>query len=238
MSEEAETHSDPLDYPPYSLDNLVNIIYNKIFNKKYNNTMLSNDTEPNIKNKIKKILTNSRFSDVNEDDHVLYDNFKKFLEKMKVSFVVDFEKMIFVEIELHDTIGLYTPSESSGDRCNALNRFYTVITNVVQYINGNNQMGFLNDAGIVNYRNSGYSISNEKKFNFQARIKNSGSSFKKSYRACNNGMPIPLEGGSKSRRTRRRKHNRKTHNKRVSKTHKRRRHSRSVRKHKKHTSRR
>jgi outer membrane murein-binding lipoprotein Lpp len=53
-------------------------------------------------------------------------------------------------------------------------------------------------------------------------------------------------GGSKSRRTRRRKHNRKTHHKRarkthhkrVSKTYKRRRHSRAVRKHKKHTSRR
>jgi hypothetical protein len=46
------------------------------------------------------------------------------------------------------------------------------------------------------------------------------------------------QGGAKSRRIRRRKHNRKTHHKHVSKTHKRRRHSRSVRKHKKHTSRR
>jgi hypothetical protein len=49
---------------------------------------------------------------------------------------------------------------------------------------------------------------------------------------------IAGRGGSKSRRIRRRKHNRKTHHKRVSKTYKRRRHSRSVRKHKKHTSRR
>jgi hypothetical protein len=52
-------------------------------------------------------------------------------------------------------------------------------------------------------------------------------------------------GGSKSRRIRRRKHNRKTHHKharkthhkRASKTYKRRRHSRAVRKHKKHTRR-
>jgi hypothetical protein len=51
-------------------------------------------------------------------------------------------------------------------------------------------------------------------------------------------LPELKRGGSKSRRIRRRKHNRKTHHKRASKTHKRRRHSRSVRKHKKHTSRR
>ena len=44
-------------------------------------------------------------------------------------------------------------------------------------------------------------------------------------------------GGSKSRRTRRRKHNHKTHHKRASKSHKRRRHSRVARKHKKHTRR-
>ena len=45
------------------------------------------------------------------------------------------------------------------------------------------------------------------------------------------------QGGSKSRRIRRRKHARKTHHKRASKSHKRRRHSRLVRKHKKHTRR-
>lgn len=62
-------------------------------------------------------------------------------------------------------------------------------------------------------------------------------------------FPLPKDtsfsGGSKSRRIRRRKHNRKTHrkharkthHKRVSKSHKRRRHSRLVRKHKKHTRR-
>ena len=55
-----------------------------------------------------------------------------------------------------------------------------------------------------------------------------------------------FSGGSKSRRTRRRKHSRKshhkharkTHHKRAPKSHKRKRHSRAARKHKKHTSRR
>ena len=48
---------------------------------------------------------------------------------------------------------------------------------------------------------------------------------------------VAAQGGSKSRRIRRRKHARKTHHKRASKSHKRRRHSRVARKHKKHTRR-
>ena len=50
------------------------------------------------------------------------------------------------------------------------------------------------------------------------------------------GIPVVTGGGSKSRRIRRRKHNRETRHKHASKSHKHRRHLRAARKHKKHTS--
>jgi hypothetical protein len=176
----------------------------------------------------------------------LYDNLKKFLEKMKVSFVVDkdHKNMIYCEFDLDDTIGSLMRRESSGARCDALNIFYNLIKNLVLYINNNSQKGCLTN-GTIEYTDIGYSTSRQKIFNFQARIKTSSTDFQKSYKACNSDTTLSI-GGSKSRRTRRRKHSRKshhkharkTHHKRAPKSHKRKRHSRAARKHKKHTSRR
>lgn len=196
-----------------------------------------------FKTKIDEILRDSLFSATTQiSDKKMYDNFVAFLQKMNVTLAIQ-GNTAYCQIELHDTIGRYIKSESKGDRCNALKKFVDVIQKIVKYINENNSNTVIIRNGLQNYNSS----LQDKIFNFPAKIENSGSGIKESYKACNNGSSMPmLIGGSKSRRIRRRKHNRKTHHKharkthhkRASKTHKRRRHSRSVRKHKKHTSRR
>lgn len=130
----------------------------------------------------------------------IYNNFLKFVNKMVVAFVIDLPNEPYCMIELHDTIGKYTPSESTGSRCNALRYFH----NVIQWI-----VGYINDDRSRN--------TSDKKFNYPAKIK-LGSSFVKSLGSCNNAS-LTTTGGSKSRRTHRRKHNRKTQRKHARKTH-------------------
>jgi hypothetical protein len=192
--------------------------------------------------KIDEILLNNNITQHTQmASYKMYNNFIEFLKKMNVRLVVK-DINAYCQIELHDTIGLFTLSESKGDRCNALNKFVNVIGQIVKYINSNSGSGRLLKNGNIEHVNS--SMSNTL-FNFPAKFENIGSGFKESYKACNSGTTLSI-GGSKSRRTRRRKHNRKTHHKQARKTHhkrapkshKRKRHSRAARKHKKHTSRR
>lgn len=168
----------------------------------------------------------------------LYKNFGEFLGKMIVRIVAEpgEQPTAYCQIERHDTIGRFTKSESKGDRCDALNKFSKVMEWVVNYINENNSGGKILDA------NSSWS---NKLFNYPARFENTGSGIQESYKACNKNAHLPNAGGSKSRRTRRRKHrhNRKTHHKHARKTHHKRAHhsrsrSRAARKHKKYSRRR
>ena len=162
----------------------------------------------------------------------LYKNFGKFLGKMIVRIVArpGVQGTAYCQIERHDTIGRFTKSESEGDRCDALKKFTEVMEWVVNYIKNNNSGGNISEA------NNRFS---KMLFNYPAEFENTGSGIQESYKACNKGDPLPYTGGSKSRRTRRRKHSRKSHHKHARKTHhKRKHHSRAARKHKKYSRRR
>lgn len=191
-----------------------------------------------FKTKINEILWGNSFTATTKTVYSkMYNNFVAFIEKMNVKLAIDGNKA-YCQIELHDTIGRYIKSESKGDRCNALTAFVDVIKKIVKYINDNN-----NNTVITGLRNYNLPFQGNI-FNFPAEFGNTGSGIKESYKACNSGMSMGI-GGSKSRRIRRRKHNRKTHHKharkthhkRTSKTHKRAHRSRAARKHKKHTRR-
>jgi hypothetical protein len=166
---------------------------------------------------------------------VVFKKIEEFITKIRSSMEVSNRTEVKCSLELHDTIDRATRSETTGDRCHALNIFLAMIRAIKKYINDNN--------------NSNKKSDTTKLFNFPISITFSdsifGSGFKKSYKSCNNNADLSI-GGSKSRRIRRRKHNRKTHrkharkthHKRASKSHKRSHRSRTARKYKKHTSRR
>ena len=199
-----------------------------------------NITDTFFKEQLDKQLTHYGLtSNIASGDPELYKNFGEFLDKMIVRIVAvpGEQPTAYCQIERHDTIGRFTKSESEGSRCDALKKFSKVMEWVVTYINDNNP------GGLISAANSRHTT---KLFNYPAKFENTGSGIQESYKACNKNERLPYTGGSKSRRTRRRKHNRKTHHKharkthqkRAPKSHKRKRHSRAARKHKKHTSRR
>lgn len=183
---------------------------------------------------IRSVLTDPEYESVKKNNQsgtaisgVVFEKIEEFITKIRSSMEVSNRIYVKCSLELHDTIDRATRSETTGyDRCIALNIFLAMIKAIKKYIDNNN--------------NSNKKPDTTKLFNFPISITFSdsifGSGFKKSYKACNNNADLSI-GGSKSRRIRRRKHNRKTHRKHASKSHKRRRHSRVARKHKKHTRR-
>jgi hypothetical protein len=191
---------------------------------------------------IDSVLNDQEYKNVKQQNQsgtvisgVVLTKIEEFITKIRSSMDVFNRTEVKCSLELHDTIDRATRSETTGDRCHALNIFLAMIRAIKKYIDNNN--------------NSNKKPDTTKLFNFPIYINFSdsifGSGFKKSYKSCNNNADLSI-GGSKSRRIRRRKHNRKTHrkharktrHKRESKSHKHRRHSRAARKHKKHTSRR
>ena len=143
-------------------------------------------------------LTDKLLSGLFKDDDI-YDNFVEFVNNMGVEMMVGDDLNPYCMITLHDTIGKYTPSESSGSRCTALKYFWNVMQWIEKYIKDDSHRNTYN-----------------KIFNYSARFK-LGDSFVKSYKACGLGYLTGI-GGSKSRRTHRRKHARKTHHKHARKT--------------------
>jgi hypothetical protein len=215
------------------------ILYHKKRGQGMQNTGITHLQMKNVNGDVKSFkkeldneLKRNGLMDTTENDNPeLYKNFGEFLGKMIVRIVVvpGDEPTAYCQIERHDTIGRFTKSESEGDRCDALNKFSKVMEWVVKYINENNNGDKISQA---------YSRGANKLFNFPAKFENTGSGIQESYKACNKNAHLPYAGGSKSRRTRRRKHSRKSHHKRARKTHhKRKHHSRAARKHKKYSRR-
>ena len=216
------------------------ILYHKKPGQGMQNTGITHLTMMNVNGDVKSFkkeldneLKKNRLMDTTENDNPeLYKNFGEFLGKMIVRIVAvpGDEPTAYCQIERHDTIGRFTKSESEGYRCDALNKFSKVMEWVVKYINENNNGGKISQAD---------SRWSNKPFNFPANFENTGSGIQESYKACNKNAHLPYAGGSKSRRTRRRKHSRKTHRKHARKTHhKHKHHSRAARKHKKYSRRR
>ena len=143
-------------------------------------------------------LTDKLLSGLFNDDDI-YDNFVEFVNNMGVEMMVGGDLKPYCMITLHDTIGKYTPSESTGTRCTALKYFWNVMKWIVKYI-----------------KDDSHKNNSDKTFNYSARFK-LGGSFVKSFQSCGLGS-FTNTGGSKSRRTHRRKHARKTHHKHARKT--------------------
>ena len=195
-----------------------------------------------------------------DDDYKkLVENVNQFITKMTIQ-KIGSEDVPTFEVTLHDRIGRFTSVNKDENKdggiftgpsyhCESLILFMSILEAVLK----------LKDIG----------KKEDKKFDIQFKLSkgffNSESGLLSSLKKCtgkdnisisDNFDPLTIynfdlsettsQGGSKSRRTRRRKHNRKTHHKharkthhkRASKSHKRKRHSRAARKHKKHTYRR
>jgi hypothetical protein len=177
----------------------------------------------------------------------IFNKVKQFIDKITYKGKTD-EKYVFT---LHDIVGYATPvfkyqnsqSIELSDYCKARDVFIKILQFIKkQYETQNINVDFVYPRLSGLKKSSTTCNPNYGKIDEPLLSVRSGQTWSKSV-----NVNIAAGGGSKSRRIRRRKHNRKTHHKharkthhhkRVSKTHKRRRHSRSVRKHKKHTSRR
>ena len=193
-----------------------------------------------------------------DDYRKLVENVNQFIKKMTIQNIDS-----TFEVTLHDRIGRFTSVNKDENKdggiftgpsyhCESLILFMSILAAVLKL----KDIGKKEDKQI------------DIKFKLSKGFFNSESGLLSSLKKCTGKDDISMsdsydpldiyefdlsdlsatttQGGSKSRRTRRRKHSRKshhkharkTHHKRAPKSHKRKRHSRAARKHKKHTSRR
>jgi hypothetical protein len=174
----------------------------------------------------------------------IFNKVKQFIEKITYKSKID-EKYVFT---LHDIVGYATPvfkyqnsqSIELSDYCKARDVFIKILQFIKkQYETQTIYVDFVYPRLSGLKKSSTTCNPNNGKIDLPLLSVQEGLTWSKS-------VNIAAGGGSKSRRTRRRKHSRKshhkharkTHHKRAPKSHKRKRHSRAARKHKKHTSRR
>jgi len=202
-----------------------------------------------------KTVSVNTYKDYILDDKI-YDMVKKFIDKITYEGTPN-DPNTFT---LHDVIGRWVSVDKSNPKTNSSDpsdycKARAIFISILEFIK--------TQVPPLSWANFSYSSSGGLLKSSQACTPLTNRNVTDPLRSVNPNKPfciietvltdVPVQplstdesGGSKSRRIRRRKHNRKTHrkharkthHKRASKSHKHRRHSRAARKHKKHTSRR
>lgn len=225
------------------------------FDEYYYNTVMGFDKTKLTYKQDGRMVSVNTYKDYILDDKI-YDMVKKFIDKITYD-VTPNDSRTFT---LHDVIGRWVSVDKSNPKTNPSDpsdycKARAIFISILEFIKTN--------VPPLSWANFSYSSSGGLLKSSQACTPLTNRNVTDPLRSVNPNKPfciietvltdVPVQplstdksGGSKSRRIRRRKHNRKTHrkharkthHKRASKSHKHRRHSRAARKHKNHTSRR